>query len=234
MPAHSHREAKGFALAEQGAGIQRWIPAFAGMSGVGCPSKSLFRFSFQTARVANAPPPLLFGRRRVTPVFQTARSRNENRGRAGRPGPNGPARLGTSRHQAPSARASRRCGGKRPRAFRASQGHASPPVPRRPARGVYRFAPHGPRWTYLSGNLPYGAAYPPLAAQTMPGTSDRAAPPSAGPRGARLARRDTCGLDRRAVQRISAARHSPATAPRPVSEDAVQTPLGNEAGCHGL
>ena len=28
------------------------------------------------------------------------------------------------------------------------------PDPRRPARGVYRFAPHGPRWTDLSGAPP--------------------------------------------------------------------------------
>ncbi len=85
---------------------------------------------------------------------------------------------------------------------RSAKGSASPPVPRRPARGVYRFAPHGPRWTYLSGNLPYGSL--PIhrsRAQTdadMPATGCRLRP-SPGPRGARLARRDTCGLDRRAA-----------------------------------
>src|SRR5579885_3759742 len=45
-------------------------------------------------------------------------------------------------------------------------------------------------------------------------------------------RRELRGLDRRAVASASPPpRHSPATAPCLMSEDADQTPLGNETGC---
>ncbi len=166
-------------------------------------------------------PPPPFGLRRDKPPALE----KEPRARGTPLGPNGPARLGASRHR--GALNGPACSHRRAPQVRQSQG-----VP----RAVFgRFAPHGPRWTYLSGNLPYGSL--PIhrcRAQTdadLPATGCRLRP-SPGPRGARLARRDTCGLDRRAVRIASPMHsHSPATAPRPVSEDAEQTPLGNEAGC---
>jgi hypothetical protein len=87
-------------------------------------------------------------------------------------GPEGPAGLDASRHR----------------------GLSKPVVPQvrqvrwRPARGVYRFAPHGPRWTDLSGVLPYRR-----------GHLSTAVSPNAGPvaRGWRAG--TTCGLDRRAL-----------------------------------
>jgi len=52
---------------------------------------------------------------------------------------------------------------------------ASPPNPRRPARGVFRFAPPRPRWTSRFRHPALLTdAYPPLRAQTVPSTSDRA------------------------------------------------------------
>jgi hypothetical protein len=85
--------------------------------------------------------------------------------------------------------------------------------PRRPARGVLRFAPQRPRWTSISGFLHYWRA------------------PNHRLRPAAWAGRDVRGLDRRAlVPHLRHQVHSPATAPRPLSE-MLQTPLGNEAGC---
>ena len=60
-------------------------------------------------------------------------------------------------------------------------------------------------------------------APRQPRRADKGFLPAAGGRlpDGRIVR----GLDRRALHRISNASHSPATAPRPASEDAVQTPL---------
>jgi hypothetical protein len=41
---------------------------------------------------------------------------------------------------------------------RSAKRAASPPNPGRPARGVYRFAPHRPRWSHFSRVMPVGAA----------------------------------------------------------------------------
>jgi hypothetical protein len=49
-----------------------------------------------------------------------------------------------------------------------------------------------------------------------------------GPSACGWARQNRRGLDRRALHRISDASHSPATAPRPASGDADQTPLGHK------
>ena len=120
----------------------------------------------------------------------------------------------------------------RPRASRKS---ASPLASRaRCLLGLLRIAPGG---LTLSGLLPYGRT--PIhryRAQTVPSTSDHAGCRRQwGLRDARLARRDgaawTAGEGK--PRRISDA-PSPATAPRPASEDAVQTPLGTEAGWVGL
>jgi hypothetical protein len=86
----------------------------------------------------------------------------------------------------------------------------------RPARGVSRFAPQRPRWTSVSGTpsflADWQAAYPPLAARGVGGPGPlRLGPP--GPRSASPLHG-----------------HSPATAPRPMSE-MLQTPLGIETGC---
>ena len=103
-------------------------------------------------------------------------------------------------------RASAPHGTKAPSSAAASGGQiASPPVPRRPARGVYRLAPHGPRWTDLfrrpasPGELE-GRLSTALGPRSGRRTCDRSPVPAiTGPRGARQARRDTCGLDRRAL-----------------------------------
>ena len=118
-----------------------------------------------------------------------------NRGRTGRQGPGalkstqcaqtsmlGPADLDASRH----------------RGLSKSVIAASPPVPRRPARDVFRFAPRRPR---RADNF-----YPPLVTPCRGAGSSAAW--TAGPR--------RC---------ISSEASFPATAPRPASEDADQTPL---------
>jgi hypothetical protein len=61
------------------------------------------------------------------------------------PLPAGPAGPSASRHR----------GGATPLQTSAAQTLRSPPVARRPARGVYRLAPCGPRWTDLSGAVPF-------------------------------------------------------------------------------
>ena len=108
-------------------------------------------------------------------------------------------------------------------------------IPRRPARGVYRSAPQRPRWTSISGATPFGMRR--LTTASDPGRERHAcdrlpSPPSRGP-----ATRGVGGPGRLRLEppgRVSTSplpRHSPATAPHSVSEDAVQTPLGNETGC---
>ena len=65
---------------------------------------------------------------------------------------------------------------------------------RRPARGVYRLAPHDPRWADLSGLLARDALrtkpYPPLWELTACPRYDAAGTPAAISRDARLAHRD--------------------------------------------
>ena len=97
------------------------------------------------------------------------RLRERIRGRAGRRGRDRPTDLGTSRHQGDPA-ANRACPTESlqpgPATLR-RVATASPPFPRRPARGVLRLAPHDPRWADLSGAVPFShvsgsSAYPPL------------------------------------------------------------------------
>ncbi len=193
---------------------------------------------------SHAPSPVLFGRRRVRPLpsnrmpglpairhVRCPPPSKMNRGRAGRcrvrahsssreraqtesAQTHGPRRLATSRLvEADSA--------------------ASPPVLRRPARGVCRFAPHRPRWTYLSGDpaSPFELAG---RLSTAVGPGRRCGPvtgcnatPSRGPVDTRLARRDgaawTAGWG---IQRRISDAPEPATAPRPASGDC--RPLGSE------
>ena len=155
---------------------------------------SLHQFNFQTAWLSQrsaAPVGLVGAGYRRIPNRPLSK---KNRGRAGR-------RWAQTDPQASVPRDAEAHQTAPLHAFALHKGSASPPVPRRPARGVYRFAPHGPRWTDLSGNLPYGSLpIHRLRAQTdadLPVTGCRLRP-SPGPGGARLARRDTCGLDRRA------------------------------------
>jgi hypothetical protein len=62
-------------------------------------------------------------------------------------GPGGPTGLDASRH----------------RGLSKSDSAASPPFPRRPARGVYRFAPRRPRWSSVRHATPsQGRNTPPL------------------------------------------------------------------------
>ena len=75
------------------------------------------------------------------------RSRIKTEGARDAVGSTGPTGLDASRH----------------RGLSKSCSAASPPVPWRPARGVYRFAPHRPRWTYPFRPPPLRQdTYPPL------------------------------------------------------------------------
>ncbi len=202
-----------------------------------------------TSAVANAPPPLLVWSARGSPSSVSCRGlRKKHRGRAGRQRVQGalkftqcaqtkmlgPTGLDTSRHRGvtPSFAPRGASKGKPRGAFRASQGLRKSASPKASRARCLRFAPHGPRWTYLSGDPPllanWKAAYPPLSG---PG---RAGKPVTG------CRRRRHGAQWRAAgapghmrlgppgPRIASPMqgHSPATAPRPASEDAVQTPLG--------
>ena len=109
---------------------------------------------------------------------------------------------------------------------------ASPPVPMASRARCWRLAPQRPRWTSrfrrpfspcgLSGRLST-AMGPGLSVRTC----DRSLRPAiTGPGGARQVAPGRCGLDRRAAgAHLRSPRHSPATAPRPMSE-MLQTPLG--------
>jgi hypothetical protein len=119
--------------------------------------------------------------------------------------------------------------------------HGSAGSPASRARCL-RFAPLGPRWTDLSGAL---GTYPPLwvyrpceeVARHSTGLSDAVtcvapkARTALRPRDARLARRDLSGLDRWKGICVASPTRLPATAPRPTSDDADQTPLVDWAGC---
>ena len=153
----------------------------------------------------------------------------KNRGRAGRTWvPNGPAGLDASRHRGLSKSGSRR------RFAAPTSKAASPPVPRRPARGVYRLAPR--RFPVVDAYVPCGDLLPLRTRHSGRHLLTRrrpyrpSGPSTRTPSGPEASRLGPPG-------RVSASpppRHSPATAPRPVSEDAVQTPLGNEAGWRAL
>jgi hypothetical protein len=114
----------------------------------------------------------------ASPVAATLKARTE--GARDAAGPRGPTGLDASRHRGLSK-------------LIVPQVRRSLGVP----RAVFlRFAPHRPRWTYLSGTVPllanWQAAYPPLS-----GPGRRCGPVTGckrdaitGPRGARSARRD--------------------------------------------
>ena len=153
-------------------------------------------------------------------VFLISSAALENaRGRAGRLRvlrTHGPRRLATSRH----VELSSRC--------RASEDNRKSAVPWRPARGVCRSAPQRPRWTYRFRR----PALPQASLSTASGPDRRrlnvtirlrrhhGATWRAGGAPGRLR------LQPPGHRAASPARcHSPATAPRPASEDAVQTPL---------
>jgi hypothetical protein len=141
-----------------------------------------------------------------------------NRGRAGHQGPDGPADLDASRH----------------RGLSKSDSAASPPFPRRPARGVLRFAPPRPRWTSrfrrpaspleLEGRL--STAVGPGRVRRA---CDRCRSRHHGARRRAAGAPGRGGLDRRLGDRrriSSAPNRPPPPAPRQKTLD--QTPLGNE------
>jgi hypothetical protein len=101
-------------------------------------------------------------------------------------GPGGPTGLDASRH----------------RGLSKSDSAASPPFPRRPARGVYRFAPRRPRWSSVRHATPSrGRNTPPLGPGNSAGDALTGSPayrPS-GPAACGWARQDRRGLDRRGV-----------------------------------
>jgi len=117
---------------------------------------------------------------------------------------------------------------------------ASPPNPRRPARGVYRFAPR--RSSVVD---PFVTLQPRRGAVTLhrfgPGNSAGilltrlpAYRPSEG-LGARLTRQDTCGLDRRAMTahlRCHRIPRPPLPAPR--LETLIRHPSVTRAGCRDI
>ena len=164
----------------------------------------------------------------------------ENRGRAGRQGSRAhpssrDAQTRTLGPAGPTPRDIEACRSRPPRASRASRvfrKSAKPNgVPRAVFLGLLRSAPGG---LTLSGNPPLlsdcQAAYPPLAGPGREGmTCDRSPPRHHGapwraagaPGRLRLGPPGPCTAS-------PMQRHSPATAPRPASEDADQTPLGNE------
>ena len=158
--------------------VKTWIPACAGRSGIRCALPSV------TDRLVKQPtlrrPHSLAGpglRPRRIPLPPLP---NKNRGRAGRcSGPDGPAGLDASRHRGLSKLIVPQV-----RQF-----------PWRPARGVYRFTPHRPRWTYLSGDRTSLSIGRPPIHRCWPRSSLRSCDRMqrdaiTGPGGARLARRD--------------------------------------------
>ena len=95
------------------------------MAGRGCRSPPISASDGK----ANAPPPVLFGRRRVRPRLLSPRPRTESpraRGTPGRRAPHGPVDEKVGSPQAVVT--------------------TEVPVPRRSARGVCRLAPCDPRW----------------------------------------------------------------------------------------
>jgi hypothetical protein len=113
-----------------------------------------------------------------TPVFLTsAPPRKKNRGRAGRCR----VRAHSSLRERAQTKSAQTHGPRRLATSRLVEADnaASPPIPRRPARGVYRFAPHRPRWTdrfrrpCLSFGLEGRLSTAELT-QLVPSTSDRA------------------------------------------------------------
>ena len=194
-------------------------------------------FTDSIVKSANAPPPLFLAAR-GTPYSKSAAPGKAPRAR-GTPRVQDALKF-TQSAQTESARTHgpRRLATSRLVEVRISS--ASPPNPRRPARGVYRFAPHGPRWTdrfrrpfsrfRLSGALIY--RYEPKPARPPVTGSRRRSP--LGPRDARLARQDHAAWTAGPARRISDAQSFPGHRSPPYVRDADQTPLGNEGGMTGI
>ncbi len=133
----------------------------------------------------------------------------ENRGRAGRQGPDGPTGLDASRHRGLS---------------KSFDSAASPPNPKASrARCLNRFAPHRPRWCYrfrqpaLRVRSPSHRFWP----RRVPGPSDCAGfPPSVARSGLRHSKPGRCGLDRRGQ---SVASPTPAVARPPLPAPRLET-----------
>ncbi len=106
-------------------------------------------------------------------------------------------------------------------------------VPRAVFIGLLRIAPGG---LTLSGFLPYGRT--PIhryLAQTVPSTSDRAGCRRQwGPRDARTARRDECGLDRRLGKTSAASPTPPNRPPLPAPRLETADPSAFGAGWMGI
>ena len=162
--------------------------------------------------------PVFFERRRVRRIPILTAALEKYRGRAGRQGPDGPADLDASRH----------------RGLSKSDSAASPPFPWRPARGVSGLLRLAPGGLPVSGGPPFlsnwkvrlsTAVGPGGAWQPMTGCRPRR---HGGPatRGWRAGTKRLGPLGLRAASPTR--RNSPATAPRPASGDADQTPLGHE------
>jgi hypothetical protein len=165
--------------------------------------------------------PLVF---RLPPHLRITRGRAGRRGPGNRPGLATPA-CRTRRPQCLAAPGLwRRCC-----KLNAAQTLRSPPVARRPARGVFWLAPCGPRWTYLSDAVPFGeGAYPPLVGQILVprhGPAGVIAPDAQGspliPSGARNGAPGPHGLGRRIGCRVAP---DPATASAPAGVDPARTP----------
>jgi len=109
----------------------------------------------KTIRQAQAPSPVFFIEAPGRPVFRSLLPPGPNRGRAGRQGSNWTRGPRPSRHRGLSKSCVLACrSGSSEKAKRA----ASPPNPRRPARGVYRFAPKQAPVVASHSRLPVGAS----------------------------------------------------------------------------
>jgi hypothetical protein len=92
--------------------------------------------------IVNAPPPVLFGRRRVRPRLLTSLRRRTNKSPRARGTPGCPCTPWP-------------CGRKVVKVHRQCRRHEMP-GPRRSARGVSRLAPYGPRWLVSFRRHPLG------------------------------------------------------------------------------
>jgi hypothetical protein len=130
-------------------------------------------------RVANAPLPVFFGRPRGGRIPSLLPPALEKEPRA-RGTPRVPGALKLAQRAQTKVLGPAGPGASRHRGLPKSVVPQVRQNPRRPARGVYRLAPHRPRWTDLSGASPSGEdASPPLVAARPVGPG-------------------RCGLDRRA------------------------------------
>ncbi len=184
------------------------------------------RFEFLTSVIARI---LWSAPGRPHSQLSAARSR-KNRRRAGRQGSDKDPRASTPR-------AIEACRSPVPAALEATSKSQVRQSLWRPARGVFRFAPQRPRWTshFRQPASPCGLSG---CLSTAVGRDQcRRAVTAAGIRRHRARRRMAGALGPLRLGppgRVGASpppRHSPDTAPRFVSEDADQTPLGIETGC---